>query len=722
MEVNNIPSKYWHALIVAISMIIIAGLSSTNSLQRLEWISQDFKTQLFRAHKKANDKIAIVLIDEASLQAMNPIVGRYPWPRSVYADVIDFIGAGEPKAILFDILFTENEKKINNQYSESDLQLAQTSASYPYIYHAALLSQEATDEVSSQLLNKAIPQTFLNNFGISSEKINNKKSINNNYYLPFSELSKLTTGIGIVGINADSDGIYRRANLFQQYQNHYFPALSITPLISNSLKKSVSSSLSELTFNQYNAPLDHQGNYLVNYYGKINKYSISGLLASHQMLLQGETEGLIVSPDEFKDKYVFIGASAIGLEDIKTTPLSNLTPGVEIHASILSSFLNNDHLTKVSKTLIYLISILLSIVSVYSYSKIKRISFKTMVQIVLIAGYIFINIVLFRNNLVLNLSLPVLAILLSWFGSLIYFSFTEGKDKRKVRKMLSQYVSPDILAVVENNYSDHISAEIGTTENVSILFSDIRSFTSISEKLPATNVVELLNIYFSAMNDIIFQYKGTLDKFIGDAIMAFWGAPVKNNEHVLDSVCAGLKMTRELESVNQKLISKNYPPISIGVGINTADVILGNIGSEKKLDYTVIGDGVNLASRLEGLTKKYHVPLIISEFSYEIIANQVPCAKLDLVRVKGKNIPISIYAPMSIPSDPIELQENAQIEAEKINKAFDLYSKKQWQSAINSYQLISNHELAEIFILRCENYSQNPPDKEWDCAYNLDSK
>ena len=230
-----------------------------------------------------------------------------------------------------------------------------------------------------------------------------------------------------------------------------------------------------------------------------------------------------------------------------------------------------------------------------------------------------------------------------FLAAFVYLSVTEGREKRKVRKMLGQYVSPHMLSEIENSMGDVLKAEVGTKEHVTILFSDIRGFTSISENETPERTVSMLNRYFSLWADAIFDEDGTIDKFVGDAVMALWGAPLKRDDHPVRAVRAALRLLEKLPELNVELKESGYPEIRIGIGINTGFAILGNIGSEKKLDYTVIGDAVNLASRIEGLTKQYSCGILVSESTYDLVKDHFECEYVDKVNVKGKDKPVKIF-------------------------------------------------------------------------------
>ena len=287
--------------------------------------------------------------------------------------------------------------------------------------------------------------------------------------------------------------------------------------------------------------------------------------------------------------------------------------------------------------------------------------------------------------------------------------------------MLSQYVSPAVLKSVVDKHEDYIKAEVGVTECVTILFSDIRGFTTLSETLDAQKIVHMLNYYFTEMTEAIFAYNGTIDKFIGDAIMAFWGAPVKTDDHAEKSVLAAIEMNTRLAKVNDWLINQGAEPISTGIGIHTGDVVIGNIGSEKKLDYTVIGDNVNLASRLEGLTKEYGVPILVSQSTYDSIHQSIPCRVVDLVQVKGKSVPIKVYAPIINNHDSYKLKDICSL-ADLTGRAFEYYLGRDWHAAIDAYSSLPEDPLKRIFVTRCQKFLENEPSDDWNGVFVMHSK
>ena len=723
--------KMLHGALIALSAAIIVNLGfHLGWFDALELKSFDMRAK-YNSSPSSSD-VAIILVDEASLRGMNPIVGRWPWPRSVHADVVDFLAMSGARAVLFDILFTENERVFGmpkGALAPSDKSLVQSTAAAGNVYHASQIVIDEEDEYNKGLLNQPIPKDFSGRFSVNVKGV--PASSHNNFYLPFKELYKAAYGMGIVEFLSDSDGVYRRTKLFRHYQGKYYPVLPMASPLDILKPESIIQDEGrifmtgvqrpgEAQTGNLEIPLQKDGSYLIKMHGDFKPYSMSGVLSSIQKIKMGDLENLPVSPDDFRDKVVFIGGSAVGIEDLKPTSMGGGIPGVYLHASAYSNIIKGDFL-KYSGSLVTSLSILLLavIVTIAILWSRNIIYYQLGVPFLLAFGYLFISFWGFRHNILLDMVAPTLAIVISWMGSFAFLSITEGKDKRKIKRMLSQYVSPSILTtLIDKSPQDVLKAEVGSKENLTILFSDIRGFTSISERLPAEKVVELLNGYLSGMVDVIFKYEGTLDKFIGDAIMAFWGAPIRTSDHAMRTVRAAFDMMAQLESFNQSLAAKGDIPLEMGVGINTGDVILGNIGSEKKLDYTIIGDNVNLASRMEGLTKYYGSSILITESTHAAIKSAIPCRIIDMVKVVGKKQGIRIYVPIDTRKgeaigDLLPLSQ----------EGFDRYLNRDWDAAIKSYTRIlsirPDDKISRIFIDRCMGYKAAEPPVDWDGVYRM---
>ncbi|TAL16387.1 adenylate/guanylate cyclase domain-containing protein [bacterium] len=717
------------ALLVGIvSALLVIAAKDSYVLDRLELISYDIRMVFTRSDKPANQGVAVVLVDEASLKAMNPVIGRWPWPRSVMADILEYISMGEPRAVLLDVLFVENERNGVNQdsgYSEGDMRLSGVTASAGNYIHAAQFMRDAEDEFNKDLLGKPLPPEFIERFSVSYTPDSMKQaadSLPNSYALPIEPIQSAAQAVGAVDFAPDSDGVFRRTRLLRPYDGDYFPMLGFTPVAFGEGGHPFRLTPERLYLKDYSIPLDGKGNYLVNLYGNFNTYSISGIAASIQMMMKGETEHLIIAPGEFSDKYVFIGSSAVGVYDLKSTPLSGKTPGVFLQASVLSNCLDKDFLTPAPPWFGNVIAILLAIFASWAVTFAPRLWEKVAGPLSFIALYVAGAAYAFVIGSVWPVMIVAASGVLSASSAFVVFSMTEGQERRRVRKLFSVYVPPEVVEELISHDEERSAAQFGSEENVTVLFSDIRSFTTISEQLTAPRVVEMLNVYFSEMTDVIFEYRGTIDKFIGDAIMGFWGAPIREPNHAEKAVLASLLMLERLEKVNAELQKRGFAPLAIGIGLNTGTAVLGNIGSAKKLNYTVIGETVNLASRVEGLTKGYGCPLIITEFTCRALGGKIPCGVLDAVRVKGKTEPVRIYQPLVRLNPSPEELEIARATAKVMEEAFNLYLARKWQESINLYLTLAQNVYTRKMIERINHYMQNDPGENWDGVLGMETK
>ncbi len=714
-------------LIIAVISVIAVFADLTIFFEIPELKTIDFRTKLCRSNKVLPSDIVLILIDESSLSALSKVVGRWPWPRYIHAEPIDFLSQTGARAIAMDILFTENEfapDPDSGTLSDNDLRLVESTESAKNVYHAVQIISDKPDEYNRDLLDKPLPTEFINKFSIDMEAVDEAMD-HNNYYLPFKELYEVSGGIGVVSFICDDDGIFRSEKLLFNYKDNFFPSLSLAPIIDQLGYEKIVLKKGSIEIRNDGSliriPLTKRNEYFANMYGYglYNEFSISGVILSMLKIKQGELDNLPVQPDELRDKIIFIGASAAAVGDLKNTSIDPNTPGVYLHASICGNIISGDFLNFTGPAVKLLSILILLAITVFSIFYLKTVLSQVLLPLLAIIIFSITALVLFNSIIVINIVSPSFAVLSGYVASFTYMSFTEGREKRKIRNILGQYVSPAILSsVLEKNQDGYLKAEVGTRETLTIFFSDIRDFTTISEKYEVEEVVEILNTYLSRMVTIIFNNEGTLDKFIGDAIVAFWGAPVKIQDHHYRAVIAGLQMNEALADYNLENLDRGFPQLRIGMGIHTGEVILGNIGSEKKLDYTVIGDSVNLASRLESLTKTYSTPIIISQNTYDHVKDEIFCRMADYIKVKGKDRPIRIYEAIG---EVGWVDEETVMITQLTEMGFKHYLERRFSDAINTYESILDispeDSLSKIFINRCRDYQQNEPPEDWDGCY-----
>ncbi len=442
----------------------------------------------------------------------------------------------------------------------------------------------------------------------------------------------------------------------------------------------------------------------------------------------GTLTGDVHWPEElFKNKLVFIGNGSAFVPDRFITPfyresMSNWMYGAEVHANAFLTLVSRNFIHKTSLPLTILFFLFLTAIMVLAtvrfgfFGEMSVTVF--LILLIWVSGYI-----LFSSE---GIWLPVfsmsVAVAISYFSASVYQAFTEERNKKQIKNMFERYAPP---AYVDILVKDPSKLELGGEEKeISILFSDIEGFTSISENLKPKELVELLNSYLGEMTKLIFDQGGSLDKYIGDAIVAVFGAPLPQNEHALHACYAALDMQKALVPFRKKLAEKGLPPIRNRIGINTGKVVFGNIGSDIRYDYTGIGDHMNLASRLEGANKQYGTYLMISEFTYGQVRERVIVRDLDVIVVKGKSEGVKVFELIGRANEP--LAEDTRKLVEYYQEGIDAYRHKKWEEAIRKFEqaltFSHNDEPSKMYIQRCREFIASPPPDDWDGSYHMTTK
>ncbi|MFH1714893.1 MAG: adenylate/guanylate cyclase domain-containing protein [Elusimicrobiota bacterium] len=562
------------------------------------FLSLEFKTLDWRfdmrGPRRAPDNVVIINIDEESIAENN--FGRWPWSRDVHAKMIDLLASAKAKAIVFDVLFPEPD----TLFPEEDMRLVK----------------------STKMAGNVIYSMFMQLDGKKIKRITG----------PIPGIEKAAARVGYANYIPEWDGAVRK----------------MLPVLYDNDKKYYSLSIEAISFCFNKSPdeiiksvfLDRNGELTINFTGGYGNFRY----LPYYKVLRGD-----IPLEFFKDKVVLIGATAAGLYDRHPIPFSPSFPGVEIHANVISSILNNEFMigpreTDLYKTLVIIVILMgigLSVLSPWWATALTGVS--------ALSYFIISQVVFSKYNLWLELFPAFFVIFGSYVLIILSRMILERREKSRIRKTFSYYLSPDVIKSV---LSKPGGLELGGKKNeLSILFSDIVGFTSISEALSPEEIVALLNEYLTAMTDVVFKYQGTLDKFIGDAVMAFWNAPLPQENHAELALRCAVEMIDVLKSMQEKWRKEGKRIIDIGIGINTGEAIVGNMGSFKRMNYTVIGDNVNLASRIEGLTRDFKTHIIISEAAYQKVKDIVEVKSLGGVKVKGKENETQIYEVLRICDD-----------------------------------------------------------------------
>ncbi len=629
----------------------------------------DWRTRIAANARAAapDPDIVLVNIDDDSLKRMEPLVGRWPWPRLVHAALIDYLAAGGAKAVLYDVLFAEADRskfmvgETEWTGEESDQALVDATARAGNVVHVAEAASAELVDPSKSVAARLDDIPSVNQPFTVSPCVERRPQITP----PFPLLAKAARAIGHSLVVYDADGPLRRIVPFVRVgreTEHVIPSLPLAAMMIADGKEpeSVGIRNDALVIGPRRVPLVTE--LVPDYYGPASpacrallpwrgptrrsdgtptfpSYSFYSLFYSQQQVLEDVRPE--TPPDTFRGKTVIVGVAAEGLRDVFVTPFAEgRMPGGEIHANAIDAWRAGRTLVPLpawsSATVVVALSIAVGMTGTFASAWITGGA-----AIVLALIYIWFNVRQFAAGTWWPLAIPLLAMLVAFVADLSWQYFVEGREKRKVKQLFSRYVSK---SVYNQLLADPARARLGgTRRQMTVLFSDMRGFTALTEKRAPEDTVTQLNDYFTRMVAVLFEHQGTLDKFVGDMVMALFGAPLDDLDHAEHAVQTALAMVRALDVLNAEWASFGLPRLDIGIGINSGDMVAGNIGSQSIMSYTVIGDAVNLGARLESLNKEYGTRIIISDATRALLKGQYDIRPLGSVTVKGRSEPVAIF-------------------------------------------------------------------------------
>jgi adenylate cyclase len=637
----------------ALVALVLIALHGTSPMQSLEVKTLDWRFRMLHDRARADTNIVIVDVDEVSLDLLRRSVGRFPWPRDVWAMVVRYLSAGGARVVAFDFAFPDPD--LPHPAADSAFAAAALAAgnvvqtlSFQQRFDTAAAERLAAFREDSAALER------LRDFAWPVEGLPAAQAFQGVEH-PYRQLLDASRAVGSINFTPDAvDGTARRVPLFYGFRGRAYPALGLAAAgVADSARFRTGPARwgdRRLGLGALSVPLDG-GGLLLKWRGPYRDprrgvetyriYPVAQILNSYTQLAAGRTPE--VPLEALRGKLVFVGASGAGLFEARANPFGPADPGVLIHATLADNLLTGDFLARARPAANLVAILAAALLAGVAASFISSVWWSAAAGMLLAGAYFALTLWLFGAQSVwLEAAAPALAILLTFTGGMAVNYMTEGRHKRQIREMFSKYVAPEYVAQLAEDPSKINLG--GRRAELTILFSDIRGFTSISEKMEPHEVIEFLNEYLSEMAAIVKQCGGTLDKFIGDAVMAFWGEPVPHPDHAERAADCALAMQAATARLAARWVAEGKPDLRIGIGINTAEVVVCNIGSlDHKLDYTVIGDGVNLASRLESANKEFHTGIIISEFALAKLGDRFDVRALGDVKVKGKERPVAIY-------------------------------------------------------------------------------
>lgn len=737
---------------IAIWLIDPSSPDIKNAMERVEGIVYDQRLNLTlpATPRKTDFNIFVVDIDEKSLKE----VGRFPWTRTVVKDLVSQMVDAGVVVIGFDIAFSEPEINPVDKMQEAELG-SQLYQSNPEIFDSLKAEVDADTQLASVLGDTDVvlgilfqddPRVQVGTLKPSTVRlldpnVNVETLTRRNYVGQLSNVDVIqesALGQGFFNSAPDSDGYIRRALTVVEHKGELYSSLSLEMARLYNLSEQIEietefipalnwHSMTAVRFGQTRIPTDAYGRVLVPYRGGQKSFPYY----SATDILHGR-----IAPELLENGLALVGTSAVGLADLRATPVGVQYPGVEVHANVLEGILQaakraapgqEQEVTELfsfrpdwwSQALFVQVLLLGLILTLW-------LPFLGPVQMALVGGIsaamvVGFNLYLWQvQKIELPLLQPLVLVMLITTYNMVRGFFKENSSRQQIKSMFDQYVPP---AHIDQMLDDPESVNLeGERKEMSVLFSDIRSFTSISERLSANDLKDMLNEYFSPITKSIFEHQGTIDKYVGDMVMAFWGAPLDDPNHAEHAVIGGFDMLRITAELRAVFAAKGWPEIYVGIGINTGEMNVGDMGSEYRRAYTVLGDAVNLGSRLEGLTKFYGVEFLVSETTKAQCTN-IEFRPIDRVKVKGKDVAVAIFEPICKKG---ELSEQENDELQLLLDAYDAYLEQRWLDAQVLYTKLQqqnpNRKLYQVYLERIELLREQDLGSDWDGSYTHTSK
>lgn len=718
---------------------------------RMEWIAYDLRLQFTLPKDPVpHENIVVIDIDDKSLAAE----GRWPWPREKIARLTEKLTEAGVIVTVYDILFSEPEANVaisvldilaNFKVDElvtntlinladqidGDIILATSLQDKDIVLGYAFIG----DEEEYGAIGLPLNITNLDELGNSSVR---KQA---GFLSNLDILQGVANNGGFLSVEPDADGVIRRASLVYEYKGQFYPSLALEAVrlfYASESATILTAKIADFDVMEYlsldvvNIPTDGIGAVLVPYRGP--SFSFTYFSATDILNDAVDPEKLA----KLESTIAFIGATATGLNDLKATPVSKIYPGVEVHASIAAGIIDSantegetaagallqpatfptepDWAQGLNFVITLTIGLFLAILLPFMGPLLSILLFMGSAGSLL--GF---NIWLWTEyNFVIAVASPLITIFLLALSNLAYGFIFESQGKKHLRDQFGQYIPPALVDQMLD--SDQDLGFEGDRREMTVLFADIRSFTTISESLTPTELKDMLNRFFTPMTEIIFNKQGTIDKYVGDMIMAFWGAPLKDPEHAKHAIDGALAMLEKVDAMKPEMDALGYPPINLGIGLNTGMMNVGNMGSEFRRAYTVLGDAVNLSSRLEGLTKQYGVKLIVGENTREGQEDYI-FRRLDKVQVKGKTEPVVIFEPICL----VEAASDSLLaDLETHEQALDFYYAREWTEAKKLFTQLKENDpdrmIYSIYLDRMSSMNELLLTEDWDGTFEHTSK
>jgi len=670
MPLSHTAKKWFAASGIGLAVFIAAmALHASGLLTITELKSLDHRFKQYADPAKADKSLVLVAVDEASLDAF----GRWPWPRDRFGYVVHYLHTAGARAIVVDILFLEPDA-----------------------------NDQEFDAVFAEEVRAA-----------------------GNVFFPFLLQHDPSPGLGHITLTPDPDGTMRRLPpLVPTAQGAVSQLATAVARYILRAERAVQDGRT-LRLGPTTVPITRDGDIVLDWHGALEQktypaYSIGAVLRSYTEMQKGERP--LLDPALFKDKIVFVATTAAGTYDLRVTPLSPFTPGVLIHMTALDNLLRGHAMAAAPPSAFVLTTLVLCVGTAWAFALVQRQALKFLLIAGLAVAYYGLVVHAFTGHGVwMELVFPEGALALTYAVSATVEYLTEGRQRRVLRAVFDKYMAAEVVdEIMRNPASIKLGGE---KKELTVFFSDVAGFTTISEKLDPEDLVFLLNEYLSSMTDIILRNRGNVNKYLGDGIMALFGAPRGEPDHASRACVAALENQEALAQLRKEWAARGYPEIVARIGINSGPLVVGNMGSQARMEYTVMGDSVNLASRLEGANKFYDTLILLGPRTYELAQPDIEAREVDMLRVKGKLEPVVVYELLA---------RKGTLSAEKqrvvglYQDGLAAYKRREFVRAKEHFEaalaLDPSDGPSKVYLHRVQEYLATPPPPDWNGVYVLQSK
>jgi adenylate cyclase len=705
------------ALLAGAAVALLVGLlQETKPVRFLEFKTRDTRmswTLPAAAPEGQFDhpEIGLVMITDQSIKWMEEESKRgWPWPREVFGFLFRACALGKAKVILFD-LFTHVDK----DFFATEGQWAEDIKKSPPSYLAVPFSPESIERADKRQNLEALLKRY--EVAVDSDGSVEFPDPYKSVLLPQPVVAEAIAGVSDVLTPRDEDGITRHYRILTKFRGRFYPSFALAALLAREGVRHLTIRDRILSVGRLSFPVDRDGMITLRFYPRFRALPASSVLTG-LWSIEDEKKVTTFDPKNVENRIILIGTDAAALFDLKVTPVTNVMPGTEMHATAIRNLLDRQFMRTAPVAVSILLMVLLSLATAL-ITRFTSAAAGGGATAALLLGYGGLSVALFQAHWIVDLAAPLMAIVLAYAATSAVNFMHEGRQRLQVKRTFAQLVSPKVVDKILK-HPDALHLE-GERKPLTIFFMDFAGFTAMSEKLDPSELVKLISEYHNEAAEEIFRTEGTLDKFIGDAIMAFWNDPIEQPDHALRACLTAVAAQKKLLEMAKIMKERGLPEMSARIGLNTGVATVGNMGAQKQVNYTLIGDEVNLASRLEGVNKEFGTKIIISEATYLPAKEHLEVRELALIKVKGKKLPVRIFELIGRRGEapPERLETVRKFEAALAEFRGRKFSKA-WEMFLSLAQ--RGDHASEVYVGLCERYMNEPPHGDWDGSYQMETK